>query len=78
MDTDTSIGARLRAARDAKGLTRAEFAPTIGLGEQYLYQIEAGRRAANLETLFKLAVALGLDPNALDPRLVKMRPRGGR
>lgn len=40
---DTDIGARVKVARIAKGLTQTELAGLLGRTENWLYGVEAGR-----------------------------------
>ncbi len=68
------MGSLLRAAREAKRLTRKELGEALSLGDQYLYQIETGRRRPTLETLWELAQYLDIDPHSLDPRLAPRSP----
>jgi transcriptional regulator with XRE-family HTH domain len=67
--SDAEIGAKVRKAREAKGLTRAALASAVGLNQQYIYQIESGIRHARLEVLWDLATALDADPHSFDARL---------
>jgi DNA-binding XRE family transcriptional regulator len=50
----------LRAARNARGLTQAQVAETVGIAQGFLSDIEAGRRNGSPETMKRLAEALGL------------------
>ncbi len=53
------LGARIRAARRSAGLTQADLARSI-VSPSYLSRLEAGERSPGLETLERLAEALGL------------------
>jgi transcriptional regulator with XRE-family HTH domain len=66
---DRKMGDAIRAAREAKRLTRKEVSEALSLNDQYLYQVETGRRRPTLETLWEIAKYLGLNPHELDPRL---------
>lgn len=72
-------GSVIKAAREKARLTRDELAERVGIGGQYLYQLETGRRPMPLETAHTLAIALGLDPSTIDQRLAGslLRPAVG-
>ena len=54
--------ARIRALREAKGLTQEAFAEKAGLAYKYYQHVEAGRRRdIRLSTLEKLSKALELE-----------------
>lgn len=59
------LGARLKAARMAKGWTQQELADKSGLTPAFLSYLENGTRSGSLESLLKLAVALGMEPELL-------------
>ena len=73
-----SIGERIKAARVEQGLSRREVGEALSLNDQYLYQLESGRRAIPLEQVWSLACHLGIDPHSLDARLapVRRKPTG--
>ncbi len=56
----TVVGARLRALREARGLSLSALARAAGLGKGTLSELESGQRNPTLETLFALTSALGL------------------
>ena len=53
------LGGRIAALRKAKGLTQERLAEQVDLNASYLARIEAGARRATLETLLRIAGALG-------------------
>ena len=55
---NTSIGARVREQRKAAGLTLRQLANRTGLSVSLISQIELGRSAASVSTLYKLSAAL--------------------
>lgn len=57
MDT---VGARIKEARLAKNMTQAELAEQLGVTYQNIGQWENGKRTPRLETLEKIAEALGI------------------
>jgi DNA-binding XRE family transcriptional regulator len=54
------LGARLRALRKAAGLTQAELARRTGIHRPNIARVEAGRHTPSLETLGRLATAIGV------------------
>jgi transcriptional regulator with XRE-family HTH domain len=74
---DLQMGEAIKAAREAKGLTRAQMATDMGLNDQYIYQVESGRRKPTLETLWEIALFLEIDPHSLDERLMTRTKKKG-
>ena len=56
----TRLGARLRALRLEAGLTQAELARRTGIHRPNIARVEAGRHTPSLETLARLATAIGV------------------
>lgn len=57
----TSLGARLKAFREAKGLTKYRLAKMSGVSQTYIYRIERGEiRNPRRDTLQKLAAGLSI------------------
>ena len=54
------LGARLRSLRLAAGLTQAELARRTGIHRPNIARVEAGRHTPSLETLSRLAAAIGV------------------
>ncbi len=69
------VGARLRAVRQARGLTLDELASSAGMSASTLSRLESGKRQASLELLLPLTRQLGLriddlvSPESPDPRV---------
>ncbi|MBS2031599.1 MAG: helix-turn-helix transcriptional regulator [Deltaproteobacteria bacterium] len=59
------IGRRVREARVRLELTQAELAGRLDLEEPTIRAIEAGRRGLSLDSLVRLAEALGIQPGVL-------------
>lgn len=59
-----SVGKRLRAAREAAGMTQAEVAKRLGVSESSIRLYELGKRQPNDEILERIAAAVGVDPQA--------------
>lgn len=56
----TKLGARVRELRMAAGLTQAELARRTGIHRPNIARVEAGRHTPSLETLARLAAAIGV------------------
>jgi transcriptional regulator with XRE-family HTH domain len=61
----SSFGARLAQVRRDIDLTQEGFARAVGLTRSSIAQYEGGRATPPLDTIFKLAEALGADPRFL-------------
>ncbi|RMO81165.1 DNA-binding protein [Pseudomonas syringae pv. tagetis] len=60
MALSKAIGAALKEAREAKGLTQEDF---VGVsGRTYLSEIERGLKSPTLEKLDQLATRIGIHP----------------
>ena len=59
------LGARLRQLRKAAGLTQAELARRTGIHRPNIARVEAGRHTPSLETLARLASAIGVPTTAV-------------
>ena len=59
------LGARLRARREAKGLSQAALAELTGLTTNYISVLERGQKLPTLDTLMKLAKKVGATPGEL-------------
>jgi transcriptional regulator with XRE-family HTH domain len=60
MELSKAIGAALKEAREAKGLTQEDF---VGVsGRSYLSEIERGLKSPTLEKLDQLAGRIGIHP----------------
>jgi DNA-binding XRE family transcriptional regulator len=62
------LGARLRELRKAAGLTQAELARRTGIHRPNIARVEAGRHTPSLETLARLAAAIGVPTTAVISR----------
>lgn len=69
------VGARLRAARQAKGLTLEDVAARAGMSTSTLSRLESGKRQASLALLVPITRQLGIRiddlvrPDSPDPRV---------
>jgi transcriptional regulator with XRE-family HTH domain len=64
------VGARLRAQRQARGLTLEELAARAGMSASTLSRLESGKRQASLELLLPVTRQLGLRIDDLLPAQV--------
>jgi transcriptional regulator with XRE-family HTH domain len=64
------LGARLRARREALGLSQAELAENADISANYVGVLERGLKLPTLDKLFALAKALGVPASELlgEPR----------
>lgn len=60
-----TIGEKIRAIRKSKGITQKDLAVAMGVSASMIGQYEVGIRSPKIETLKKIAQALGVDVNAL-------------
>ncbi|HPP30820.1 MAG TPA: helix-turn-helix transcriptional regulator [bacterium] len=59
-DIYTRVGKRIRIIREGMGITQEELAFKSGLHPSFISHIERGKKKASLETINKLADALGV------------------
>lgn len=57
---ETRLGARIKAARKAKGLTLQKAADTYGCSLRWWQEMEQGRNVS-VDVLFKLAKVVGIE-----------------
>ena len=62
MDMRHVVGENVRKYRLAKGLTQEEMSALSGFGQNYLSDLERGRRNPTVVTLWELSQALGVTP----------------
>jgi transcriptional regulator with XRE-family HTH domain len=60
-----AFGERVRAHREALGLSQEALAAQAGIHWTFLGQVERGKRNLNLHNLLKIAAGLGIDPAEL-------------
>lgn len=59
INTGQELGAALRLARKALGLTQAELALAAGVGLRFVVELEAGKPSVRLERVLRVIDALG-------------------
>jgi transcriptional regulator with XRE-family HTH domain len=60
-----TVGKRVRAAREAAGLSQEQVAKRVGLARSSVANLEAGRQDMNITRITGILAALGMDLNAL-------------
>ena len=60
-----AVGARIKAARESKGLTQENLAEIIGKSTTHISVIERGFKAPKLETFISIANALDVSADSL-------------
>jgi transcriptional regulator with XRE-family HTH domain len=60
MDMRRLVGRNVRRIRKAKGLTQEVLAEVAGVSQQYVSDLERGRRNPSVITLYVLAQAMGV------------------
>lgn len=68
-DADQQIGARVRAARMARGMSQERLGEALGITFQQIQKYEKGTNRVAVSTLFKIAAALDVAPADLVPEL---------
>lgn len=54
------VGQKVYEARMKDGISQTQLAEKVGVSNQFICQIEAGKKGASVETLAKLSDALGI------------------
>lgn len=65
MDMRRLVGSNVRRLRQEQGLTQEQFAEASGFSQQYISDLERGRRNPTVVSLYELARPLGVDPRDL-------------
>lgn len=65
MDMRLLVGTNFARIRRERGLTQEQVAEVSGISQQYISDLERGRRNPTVVTLFHLAEAIGSTPTAL-------------
>lgn len=61
------VGENIRSRRREIGMTQVQLASAAQLGENTIQRIESGQAQPTVESLFRIAKALGVTPNDLAP-----------
>ncbi len=62
MDMRKLVGRNVRAARVDRGMTQEKLADVSGFSQQYISDLERGRRNPTVVSLYELAEALSVTP----------------
>lgn len=62
MDMRKLVGRNVRRIRTERGMTQEQFAERSGFSQQYISDLERGRRNPTIVSLYELANALGATP----------------
>ena len=62
MDMRKLVGRNVRRAREAASLTQEQLAERSGFSQQYISDLERGRRNPTIVSVFEIAQALGATP----------------
>lgn len=62
MDMRKLVGRNVRRLRLASGMTQEQYAERSGFSQQYISDLERGRRNPTIVSVFELAQALGVAP----------------
>ena len=54
------FGSKIKTERKRQNITLEKLAERIGISRNFLWEIEAGRKAPALNTLYRLAIALNI------------------
>lgn len=65
MDMRKLVGRNVRRLRQLAGMTQEDLAAKSGFGQQYISDLERGRRNPTILSLYEIAQALGSTPTAL-------------
>ncbi|MDO6460896.1 helix-turn-helix transcriptional regulator [Granulosicoccaceae sp. 1_MG-2023] len=64
-DLARQVGARIRAARKAAGVTQGEMSKRVGLSQAYLSRIESGIKEGSPSQLLAIANAIGVSVSSI-------------
>jgi len=62
MDMRRLVGRNVRKLRQEAGLTQEQLSARSGFGQQYISDLERGRRNPTIVSLYEIAQALGSTP----------------
>jgi transcriptional regulator with XRE-family HTH domain len=60
MDMRVLVGRNVERIRKAKGLTQEQLAEAVGCSQQYLSDLERGKRNPTIIRIYEIAVVLGV------------------
>jgi transcriptional regulator with XRE-family HTH domain len=62
MDVKLQVGSNFRKLREVRGLTQEQVSEMTGVSQQYVSDLERGRRNPTILTLYELTSPLGAHP----------------
>ena len=65
MDMRALVGLHVRAGRLRMGMSQGALAEKCGFSQQYLSELENGKRNPTIITLFEISQALGVEVHSL-------------
>lgn len=65
IDTPPALGARIRTARKAQGLTQADLAGIAGVGTRFISDLERGKETIRFGLTLHVVRLLGIDLYAI-------------
>lgn len=68
------LGGLVRARRESAGMTQSELARRVGMTRTSISNIESGRQRLQIHTLYDVARALDIPPEALLPTYADPEP----
>lgn len=69
-----SVGRTIKAARTLTGMTQASLAGAVGISQNHLSNVEAGKREPGILLLIRLSDALGVPPTTILVSALKIDP----
>lgn len=66
-----AIGKTIRTLRQEKGISQDVLSGLAGIARTHLTMIESGKKQANFETIWRLALALDMRPSELVAKIEK-------
>ena len=60
-----SVGKAIRTLRKRKGMTQEVLSGLANIARSHLGMIETGKKKANFETIWRIAIAFGMTPSDL-------------
>ncbi len=65
MDVERLVGLNFKRLREKQGLSQETAAHNLGTDQAYISQFEKGKRNPTIRTLYRLAIAINVDPAEL-------------
>ena len=76
MDVERLVGLNFKRLREKQGLSQETAAHNLGTDQAYVSQFEKGKRNPTIRTLYRLAIAIGVQPadlystEGIDPEII--------